>query len=200
MNKREFLAELRGELAQLPQDDMDERLSFYEEMIDDRMEEGLSETEAVAAIGPVQKIAEQSLTEIPLIKLVRERISPRRTKHVWEIVLLITGSPIWASLLLAAIALVLAVYIVIGAAGLVLYIVDLFLALNGIAGLIGAVTYASLADCGGTVFFLGVGLACFGIAVLLFFGANRIAKLILLLGGKVLFGIKKCFVRRGNTQ
>lgn len=202
MNKREFLAELRGELAKLPKDDddIDEQLSFYGEMIDDCMEEGLSESEAVAAVGSVQKIVEQSLTEIPMTRLVREKISPRRTMRVWEIVLLIAGSPIWASLLLAAIAIALAVYIVIGSAGLALYAVDLALTAGGVAGLIGAAAYAALTDLGGAAFFLGAGLTCCGIAVLLFFGANRIAKLILLLSGKMLVGIKKCLVRRGSVQ
>ena len=46
MNKREFLASLRNGLYGLPQDDIEERLGFYAEMIDDRMEEGLTEEQA----------------------------------------------------------------------------------------------------------------------------------------------------------
>ena len=45
MNKQEFLAELRRGLSGLPRDDIEERLSFYGEMLDDRIEEGLSEEE-----------------------------------------------------------------------------------------------------------------------------------------------------------
>ena len=33
MNKQEFLAQLRKELTGLPKDDIDERLTFYSEMI-----------------------------------------------------------------------------------------------------------------------------------------------------------------------
>ena len=43
MNKQEFLAELRKGLSGLPQDDIEERLIFYDEMLEDRIEEGLSE-------------------------------------------------------------------------------------------------------------------------------------------------------------
>ena len=39
MTKQEFLAELRRGLSGLPQNDIEERLNFYSEMIDDRMEE-----------------------------------------------------------------------------------------------------------------------------------------------------------------
>ena len=42
MSKQAFLARLRKELSGLPKDDIEERLAFYEEMIDDRTEEGLS--------------------------------------------------------------------------------------------------------------------------------------------------------------
>ena len=56
MLKQEFLAQLRDALCGLPQRDIDERLTFYSEMIDDRMEEGLSEEEAVAAVGSVDEI------------------------------------------------------------------------------------------------------------------------------------------------
>ena len=47
MRKQEFLTELRKGLSGLPQDDIEERLSFYSEMIDDQIEEGLAEEEAV---------------------------------------------------------------------------------------------------------------------------------------------------------
>ena len=85
MSKQQFLAELRTALAGLPQDDIEERLNFYGEMIDDRMEEGLTESEALEGIGSVSDIAEQTLAEIPLTKLVKERIAPKRSLRGWEI-------------------------------------------------------------------------------------------------------------------
>ena len=47
MNKQEFLAQLRKGLSGLPKEDIDERLTFYSEMIDDRMEDGIPEETAV---------------------------------------------------------------------------------------------------------------------------------------------------------
>ena len=51
MNKTEFLVRLQQGLTGLPQEDIDERLNFYNEMISDRMEDGLGEEEAVACVG-----------------------------------------------------------------------------------------------------------------------------------------------------
>lgn len=97
MNKQEFLAELRKGLHGLPQNDIEERLTFYNEMIDDRMEEGLTEDAAVSEIGTVNEVISQIVTETPLSKIVKEKVRPKRTLRVWEIVLLALGSPIWLS-------------------------------------------------------------------------------------------------------
>lgn len=56
MTKSEFLHRLREGLSGLPQSDVDERLMFYSEMIEDRIEEGMSEEEAVAGIGNIDDI------------------------------------------------------------------------------------------------------------------------------------------------
>ena len=62
MNKHEFLAALRRELTALPHDELTEQLNFYNEMIDDRMEEGMTEEEAVSGIGTVQAVSAQILS------------------------------------------------------------------------------------------------------------------------------------------
>ena len=49
MNKELFLSSLRESLDGLSGEDIAERLAFYSEAIDDRMEDGLTEEEAVTA-------------------------------------------------------------------------------------------------------------------------------------------------------
>ena len=63
MTKEEFLSQLRTRLSSLPQGDLDRSLEFYSEMIDDRMEDGMSEREAVANMGDLSKITEQILSQ-----------------------------------------------------------------------------------------------------------------------------------------
>ena len=111
MRKQEFLSQLQKGLIGLPQEDIEEQLVFYSEMIEDRIEEGLPEEEAVAAIGPVEEVVSQIVAETPFSKLVKERIKPKRALRAWEIVLLVLGSPLWLSLLIGAFAVLLGVYI-----------------------------------------------------------------------------------------
>ena len=78
MSKQEFLAQLRKGLSGLPQDDREERLAFYSEMIEDQMEDGLSEDEAVSAVGTVDEIVAQVVAEISLVKIAKERVKAKR--------------------------------------------------------------------------------------------------------------------------
>ena len=50
MNKEQFLAELQKGLSGLPQAEIDDRLAFYGEFIDDHMEEGMTEEEAKSLV------------------------------------------------------------------------------------------------------------------------------------------------------
>ena len=50
MNKQEFIANLKARLSGLPAGEIDARAECYGEMIDDRMEDGMTEEEAQTAL------------------------------------------------------------------------------------------------------------------------------------------------------
>ena len=66
MNKQDFLSQLKKGLSGLKKQEREERLTFYRDRIEDRMEEGLSEEAAVAECGSVEKILSQILLLILL--------------------------------------------------------------------------------------------------------------------------------------
>ena len=78
MTKLNFLLTLHEKLAGYPKEDVEERLSFYSEMIEDRMEEGLTEEEAVAAVGSVEDIAAQIASELSPEKKEQRSKKPKR--------------------------------------------------------------------------------------------------------------------------
>lgn len=57
MDKQTFLEELEKKLAALPEDERARLVDYYREMIDDRVEEGLDEAAAVAALGDPAELA-----------------------------------------------------------------------------------------------------------------------------------------------
>ncbi|MBR1866810.1 MAG: DUF1700 domain-containing protein [Lachnospiraceae bacterium] len=196
MNREEFLTGLGKRLSGLPQEDIDERLSFYEEMIVDRMEDGITEEEAVAEIGSVDSVIEQIMSETPLAKLVKEKVKPKRNLRAWEIVLLVIGSPVWIPLALAAVIVVIAIYIVIWTAVICVYVADLSMMVGIISGVISIMLYCGAGNFAGIFFAIGMVLACGGGAILLFFASKWITKAILKLSKRILLGIKSSLVGR----
>ncbi len=196
MSKQEFLDKLRLRLSGLPKRDVEERLSFLGEMIDDRMEEGLSEEEAVSGIGSLDETAEQIAAEIPLAKIVKEKIKPKRGLKAWEVVLLALGSPIWLSLAVAAFAVILSVYAVIWSVIISLWAVFASLIACALGGVAAGAVFICLGY-GLTGFaIIGAGFVLAGLSVFLFFGCRAATKGALLLTEKFALGIKKCFVKK----
>ena len=94
MDKFEFITELRAKLWALPEEDKQRSVDYYREMIDDRMEDGLSEEEAVAAVGNLNEIVENILAETPAAEPEKPAVKQKRKLTWWEIVLLVLGSPV----------------------------------------------------------------------------------------------------------
>lgn len=196
MNKQEFLAELRKGLHGLPPNDIEERLTFYSEMIDDRMEEGITEGEAVSGIGTVDEVVSQIIAETSLSKLVKEKVRPKRAMKAWEIVLLTLGSPIWLSLLLAVFAVIFAVYVTVWSVIVALWAVELALAAGVLCGVLSFVILIVQVNVAAGIAMLGAGIACIGLSIFLFFGCKETTKGLLFLTKKMISGIKSTFIGR----
>lgn len=63
MTREKFLDDLKNALIGLKEDEIDSVLAYYSEMIDDRVEAGMSEEDALSAMEPVQTIAARVLSE-----------------------------------------------------------------------------------------------------------------------------------------
>ena len=196
MRKQEFLAWLRRCLAGLPQGDIEERVSFYSEMIDDRMEEGCSEEDAIRQIGSVDEVAAQIVADVLLAERAEETATPKRRLKAWEIVLLALGSPVWLSLLIAAFAVVLSLYISLWAV-----IVSLWAAFGALIGCaLGGVVAGIGFVCGGHslagVAMLAAGMVCAGFSIFTFYGCRAATEGAVLLTNKMSLWIKNCFVKK----
>ena len=196
MNKQEFLADLRKGLSGLPATETEERLNFYSEIIDDRIEEGLSEEEAVSAIGSVDEIVAQVVAEIPLAKIAKERIRPKRRLSAGEIVLLALGSPIWLSLSIAAFAVILSLYISLLAVIISLWAVLASLAACSISGVLACVIFTIGGNSASGLAILAPGIVCAGLAIFMFYGCKAVTDGTLILTKKMAIWIKNCIIKK----
>jgi len=196
MTKLQFLLALHQKLSGLPQRDVEERLSFYSEMIEDRIEEGYSEEDAVAAVGSVEEVAAQITAEIPLSKTAPEQIKPRKRIKVWEIILLVLGSPVWLSLLIAAFAVILSLYISLWAVLFSLWAVFVSFAACSIGGVLACVSFTIGGNGTSGLAMLSAGIACAGLSIFMFYGCKAATKGSLILTKKMAIWIMNCLMKK----
>ena len=196
MTKREFLEELRKRLSELDDQDYEASVAYYEEMINDRIEDGLSEEEAVKEVGSPAEAASQILAEIPLGKIIKARVKPKNKLPVWVIVLLIVGSPIWLSLLVAAVSVVISLYASLWAVVGSLWGVFASLAVSGTACVMAFPVMAMQEYFYSGLASFGAGLLVLGLAIFAFFGCHYATKGTVFLTKKLILLIKCAFVRK----
>lgn len=196
MKKSEFLEELRSKLGGLPKKDLESRISFYDEMISDRMDEGKSEEEAVSEIGSVDEVVDQIAGETSLVSLVKEKTKPKRSLKGFEIVLLVLGFPLWFPLLLVTFILTVVGYFLIWILVIVTYVVEAALLVGSFGSLvvfIGSMVGGNPNLIALGSFFIGLGGAC--LFIFLCIGATKVT---IKLSKAISKSIKSAFIRKGN--
>ena len=195
MNKQEFLDQLRNKRNGLPKEDIEDRISFYRERIEDHIDDGATEEEAVSSIGSVDEVVKTIMAEIPLSKLVKNKAKTRqRRMPVWAIVLLVLGFPVWFPILLSLIIVVFSFYITLWSIIIAFYAVDLALAFSAIACVIAAIGGFVTGRLAFGLFAIGSCLVLAGLSILMFFGIWYLVKGVVFITGKMLLGIKSLFI------
>lgn len=199
MNKQAFLTRLRRGLSQLPEDAQEEQLNFYREMLDDRMEEGLTEEEAVKELGNLDHILAQIYAEIPRSPLANKEITPKRPLKPWEIVLLTLGSPIWLSLLVAGFAVLLSFAVSLWAVVISLWASFAGLAASSMGLLAGGAVFLIRGQVLNGLAVIGGGLVVAGLSLFFFLGCKAVTKLALKLCKNLPQALKKFFARKEES-
>ena len=226
MTKQEFLTQLQNGLSVLTESDAQERLNFYSEMIDDRIEEGVSEEDAVAQIGDVNTIVRSVLAEIPqrasekqdttevqeapkvitrVEKPTHQAETPKKERkkgmEPWQIVLLILGFPLWLPLLAVAFSLVITLIAVLWSVVATLW-GALFGTLVGVG--LGVTLFGICCIIAGKwlvgIACFGGGIACVGLAIFAFFGCIYATKGAAWLTKMTFVGIGRLFQGRRDKE
>ena len=165
MIRDEFLGRLREAISSLPEEEIEKTLSYYTEMIGDKIEDGIPEEEVIAGLEDVQTIAQHIVGDTPLNVLVREKRKKSASGKV-NTALLIMGFPLWFPLLLVGLILLLTAYILLWVGIIVL--VSILVSFFG-AGIGMVISFFSTVFVNGwtAVLSLGSGLTLIGLGLLL---------------------------------
>lgn len=203
MNKQEFLDELSSRLQSLSQSEREKSLDFYGEMIVDRVEDGMSEEEAVAALGGMDDIVKSIMLDMPLQTLIKARVSDGRSRlgGGWVFTtLLIVGFPLWFSLALAFACAILAVYIAAWSVIISLYAVVFALGVSAAALGVGGVVSCFVSGPLVGMCMVGAGLVCAGLALLSAKPVILLSKQIIRFTAFVAKKVKSMFIVKGASK
>jgi uncharacterized membrane protein len=191
MSKDEFLKRLNKALGSLDAKERARTVQYYREILEDRMEDGIPEEEAVANMGPVEQVAADVLAE--------QGVSGKEKRSGWSVALIALGSPLWLVLLLAVGAVLLSMYAVVWAVIITLFSCVAALGAGALAGVFALCLFWTAYPMTG-LFLLGVGLVCAGLGIFLFFPVLALTKRLVrgtVLAGKNLW--HKVTVRKGEA-
>lgn len=180
MTKIEFLDKLTEFLGDMPAEDIESSKQFYSELIDDSMEEGKSEEEAVAALGSPEEIAKQILSDKPADDAVKaadiqpdENAAPApagREINTAAVILIIVLFPIW----IGPAATLLSIYVTLWAVIVSLYASAGAMVISGLAALVLSPLAGAAAN---IVLAIGIALILIGLGLFLILLMNLLTKL-----------------------
>lgn len=163
MTKAEFLAYVQEKLSALSFAEQQRSLTYYEELIEDYREDGMTEEEAIARLGDPEEITKEILAEAAAQEAAEEtanpqqetgptyytdpqpdqpynpaphQATPRRGMGTGTVLLLVLGFPLWFPLLLTGLALLLVFYILLFIPIIIFGALAVGLGLGGVAGLV----------------------------------------------------------------
>lgn len=200
MKKSDFINKLRQKLSILPPEDLERSIEFYVEMINDKIEEGSGEEDSVAQIGSIDEIATQIISEAHLSSIIKNKVKPKKLFRTWEIILIVLGSPIWLSLLIAVLAVAVSIYIVIWAIIISLWAIELALLISAVGTIISSILFIIRGFFATGIAMIGISFVCAGITVLAFFLFKTVTKGIFILSKKLLLAIRSIFTRREDKE
>ena len=158
MTKNEFLNILQKNLMNMSENERHHYTEYYSEIIDDSIEDGMSEQEAVASLGNIDGIMEQINTSGSVATSAKHRIS------VFGVIIFICASPIWLSFF--------GIYIAIWAVLAALYAADFAMAISGLAGM--AAFLFILSNPASAFAVLGYSIFSVGLSIIACIGLNRL--------------------------
>ena len=194
MTEKQFLKALRKALRGLPAAERRDALSHYSELIHDNIDSGMTEQDAVAALGSVEDIAAGILGEAPVGG--KRSLSTGGKTAVTAAVII--GSPIWFSLLIAALACAIAAISV-----LLSLVAAFFAVVIGLfsAFILGVVSFFIVVWSNPLMAFFQLGAAIFalGLGLLMLLAVRGVASALVKGVKAVIAWPKKILARRGGT-
>lgn len=199
MNKREFLNALESRLSGLPEDDARHWLDYYAEMIDDRVEDGMSEEAAVSDLGGIDSVVSSIISETPITRLIGAKLEKKSGLTGWHIALIVLGAPLWFPLLIALLSVIFAVFVALFSLIFAAFSIVVSFAATSVGCLVGGVSALISGGFARAAALIGAALVFAGLTVLCCIAAIAFSKWIFKLVKSFVLFIKTRFAGKEKS-
>lgn len=190
MNKQEYLEALKAALDGADKTEAARTLKFYSELIDDALEDGVSEDEAIAGLESPYEAAKRIEGEGTAEK-------SRRIHPALFISAVVLASPIWLPISVSIIAVIFSVYVSLWAVIVSLMASSIGTAAGALAGAVSSVMMYPWNGIADSLFMFGASLAAAGIAIYLMYLSVFATKQYIRLS---LFCLSKMRIKAGRRE
>lgn len=166
MTKSEFINTLIQRLSGLDEGEITKAVAFYSEMIDDRIEDSMTEEEAVESLGSIDSIVNEIFEQLPLSAVIKQKVKKNQNNTLW-IILSIIGFPVWFPLSVALLVIVFALYISIWAVIISLFAAVVSFIVAGVCSVGAGIAFCVIKTPAVGAAIIGVGLMLTGLFILL---------------------------------
>lgn len=198
MNKNTFFETLKVKLAGIPEKELQQAIDYYDEIISDKVEDGISEQDAIESLGSIDEIVKSILSDIPIKKLVKEKFGLKRKLKTWEIVLLSLTSIIWVPLLIVFMAIILTLYICLWSGVICVGAISIGALAESLICALGVLDIIS-GNLGSGIVLIGFSMFFAGVAILTAIATFKFGKLMVIVCKKIILWIKSLFIKRGEN-
>ena len=194
MDKIDFIRKLRAGLDGIPDEDINHWCEYYSEIIYDRIDDGMSEEEAVSTLGAPESIVKEILSDTSFVNLVKRKVKKDSSIHGLSIAAIIIGAPVWIPILISVIALLLSVYVTLWSLVIAVWSVAVSFLVASIGTLFVSIRY--LVETGVYEFSLafGITLVLVGVGIFAILFSRLIAKALINLTKACIRKLKLFFV------
>ena len=168
MDRNSFILELRKHLTGIPQSEMEDILTYYEEYF---TEAGIeNEEQVISELGSPRDVAMKVLGDYTLKNAESsEKPAKKWTKMIWVAILGIFAAPIALPIAIALVIVIIALLIAFGSILIGFFSVAISLFAGGILAIIGGFSLI-ISEPATSIFFIGFGCVSLGVGVLLSLG------------------------------
>ena len=191
MNINQFIDRLARKLSSLPEQELKQTIDYYYEIISDKMNDGMSENEAIDSLGSIDEIAASILSDTSTLKTDSSKTKVKESNQTnWKSIITSATAIIWIPILIGLIGAAIGLYVSLWSIVISFGATSLATGVGALVSIFGIIDICTGAV-GSGLTWIAMGIGSLGLCFIFYAITVYSGKLVLLLTKKIFTPIKR---------